>query len=51
MYVTNNAAGLDKFRTYMDRVMPGVPMLYSGDGAVVMETDGQDWYVWQEENW
>ena len=51
MYVTNNATGLDKFRTYMDRVLPGVPMLYSGDGAVVMETDGQDWYVWQEENW
>lgn len=51
LFVTNNAAGLDKFRTYMDRVLPGVPMLYSGDGSVIMETDGQDWYVWQEENW
>ena len=51
MFVTNNAAGLDKFRTYMEKVTPGIPMLYSGDGAVVMETDGQDWYVWQEENW
>lgn len=51
LFVTNEAAGLDNFRKYMDRVIPGVPMLYSGDGAAVMETDGQDWYVWQEENW
>lgn len=51
LFVTNEAAGLDNFRKYMDRVIPGVPMLCSGDGAVVMETDGQDWYVWQEENW
>lgn len=51
LFVTNEAAGLDNFRKYMDRVIPGVPMLYSGDGAVVMETEGQDWYVWQEENW
>lgn len=40
LFVTNEAAGLDNFRKYMDRVIPGVPMLYSGDGAVVMETDG-----------
>ena len=26
----------------------GTPALYSGDGAVVMETDGHDWYVWQD---
>ena len=51
MFVTNNADGLDKFRASMEKMMPGMPMLYSGDGAVVMETDGQDWYVWQEENW
>ena len=51
MFVTNNAAGLDKFRTSMERVAPEVALLYSGDGAVIMETDGQDWYVWQEENW
>ena len=25
--------------------------LYSGDGTVIMETDGTDWYVWQLPNW
>lgn len=26
----------------------GIPAMYSADGAVIMETDGHDWYVWQE---
>lgn len=25
--------------------------LYSGDGTVIIETDGTDWYVWQHPNW
>ncbi len=25
----------------------GIPVLYSADGEVIMETDGRDWYVWQ----
>lgn len=25
--------------------------LYSGDGTVIMETDGVDWYIWQLPNW
>ena len=25
--------------------------LYSGDGTVHIETDGTDWYVWQDPNW
>ena len=25
----------------------GIPVLYSGEGEVIMETDGHDWYVWQ----
>lgn len=25
----------------------GIPGLFSGDGEVIMETDGHDWYVWQ----
>lgn len=25
--------------------------LYSGDGTVIMETDGTDWYIWQLPNW
>ena len=26
-----------------------LPLLYSGDGEIVLETDGTDWYVWQAE--
>lgn len=26
----------------------GLPYLFTGKGTVVMETDGADWYVWQE---
>ncbi|MBQ2952835.1 MAG: MBL fold metallo-hydrolase [Clostridia bacterium] len=26
----------------------GLPLLFSGEGEIVMETDGTDWYVWQE---
>ena len=25
--------------------------LYSGDGTVHIETDGADWYIWQDPNW
>ena len=25
----------------------GIPVLYSGNGDVIMETDGADWYIWQ----
>ena len=25
--------------------------MYAGDGTVVMETDGTDWYIWQLPNW
>ena len=25
----------------------GIPAMYSGDGEIIMETDGHDWYVWQ----
>ena len=24
---------------------------FNGDGAIVMETDGADWYIWQLPNW
>ena len=27
----------------------GLPVLYSGEGEIVLETDGTDWYVWQRE--
>lgn len=26
-----------------------LPLMYSGEGEIVLETDGTDWYVWQKE--
>ena len=28
-----------------------LPLLYSGEGEIVLETDGTDWYIWQLPNW
>lgn len=51
MFVPNTAAKAEKFGENMAKTAPDVGLMYSGDGAVVMETDGTDWYIWQEENW
>lgn len=51
MFVPNTAAKAKKFGENMAKTAPDVGLMYSGDGAVVMETDGTDWYIWQEENW
>lgn len=34
-----------------DVVLERLGALYSGDGTVHIETDGTDWYVWQDPNW
>lgn len=41
----------DKFAKWAKKNVPDTPVYYSGDGAVVMLTDGTDWYVWQEPNY
>lgn len=53
MFVTNTQekAVFAEFDQQMAQKAPDMSMLYAGDGAVVMETDGRDWYIWQEENW
>lgn len=51
MFVTNTSAKSEKFTRDMAAMQPDMPLMYAGDGAVVMETDGTDWYIWQEENW
>lgn len=30
--------------------MYGIPSLYTGDGRIVLETDGDDWFIFQSEN-
>lgn len=41
----------DKFAKWAKKNVPDTGVYYSGDGAVVMLTDGTDWYVWQEPNY
>lgn len=33
------------------RYFDSMGKLYSGDGTIIMETDGTDWYIWQLPNW
>ena len=44
--VTNHESDAPNIKYQMNA--RGIPALYCADGAVVMETDGHDWYVWQE---
>lgn len=39
-----------KFRSHMKKNAPDTKLMYSGDGSLHMETDGVDWYVWQDKN-
>lgn len=34
-----------------DKKLENMGALYSGDGTVHVETDGTDWYIWQDANW
>lgn len=44
--VTNHEKDVPLIRSQMES--RGLPALYCADGEVIMETDGHDWYVWQE---
>lgn len=39
-----------KFHSHMKKNAPDTKLMYSGDGSLHMETDGVDWYVWQDKN-
>lgn len=43
--ITNYEDGVGMIKGQMTE--RGIPALYSAEGEVVMETDGHDWYVWQ----
>ena len=45
--MTNLRSRVDEGQTQADRL--GIPTRYTGDGRVVLETDGTDWYVYQQE--
>lgn len=43
--MTNLRDRVDKGQNQAD--LYGIPTIYSGDGRVVMETDGKDWFIYQ----
>jgi len=50
IFVPNLYKNVKNFDGYMRKILPETDILYSGDGTLILETDGKDWYVWQEEN-
>lgn len=48
IYVPNKKKNTSKFNNYMKKNEPDTKLMYSGDGSIHMETDGVDWYVWQD---
>lgn len=45
--ITNDDSRVDKGRLQLES--RGMPAYYSGEGTVVFETDGEDWYIYQLE--
>lgn len=43
--ITSNYDRVDKARVQLEA--RGIPAYYSGEGTVVFETDGEDWYIYQ----
>lgn len=50
IYVPNLAKNVSKFNTYMAKNAADTKLMYCGDGSIHMETDGTDWYIWQDED-
>lgn len=48
IFVTNMRENSTSFHVYMTRIAPEIRLMYAGDGTIVMETDGADWYIRQE---
>lgn len=51
IYVPNTKKKVPaKFFNHMKKNAPDTKLMYSGDGSIHMETDGVDWYIWQDAN-
>lgn len=48
IFITNMQEKTSKFNANLKGRAPEIKLLYSGDAAIYMETDGTDWYVWQK---
>ena len=47
-FVTNLYTRVPGIVTNVSHFHPGTEVLFAGDATITMETDGVDWYVWQE---
>lgn len=47
-FVTNLSERIPSIVTNISYFHPGTEVLFAGDATITMETDGVDWYVWQE---
>lgn len=47
-FVTNLYERVPSIVTNISHFHPGTEVLFAGDATITMETDGVDWYVWQE---
>lgn len=45
LFITNTS------RREHNEALDAMDPLFAGDGTLYMETDGTDWYVWQDPNW
>ncbi len=50
VFVTNLERNVPRVRGRIRRAMPEAELMFCGEGTIVMETDGADWYVWQLPN-
>ena len=47
-FVTNLSERVPNIASNVTRYLPDAQVLFCGDATILMETDGTDWYVWQE---
>ena len=47
-FVTNQSKRVPEFAKSVTRYLPEAKVLFCGDASILMETDGTDWYIWQE---
>lgn len=50
IFVTNLEGNVPRYRGRIRQALPDAGLMFCGEGTIVMETDGQDWYLWQLPN-
>ena len=50
IFVTNLERNVPRYRGRVRQALPEAGLMFCGEGSVVMETDGENWYGWQLPN-